>query len=144
MQFAAFALFIFGYTAIYIDKDNRGKLHFTTNHGTYGLILAPLFFLPTCNGIVIEYIHLIPLNILRRELPRLKAIHAFEGTLVIFFSILSMVTGFFSKWLIRETHFVAPYLFSVIFIIGNIFVTLRVLKSNQLIPKMFQREIHQD
>ena len=140
MQFAAFTLFLFGYTAIYIDKENRGKLHFTTNHGIYGLILAPLFFLPTCNGIVIKYIHLIPLEVLIR----LKAIHAFEGTLAIFFSILSMVTGFFSKWFIRETHFVVPYLLSVIFIIGNIFVTLRVLKSNKLIPKIFQREIHQD
>ncbi|KAK3814054.1 MAG: eukaryotic cytochrome b561-domain-containing protein [Benniella sp.] len=56
IQSLAFLLSVAGFVAIYVNKDLRGKEHFTTNHAYYGSTAVFVFFLQVLFGTSVAYL----------------------------------------------------------------------------------------
>ena len=136
MQVLTSISFSYGFYAIYINKENNKKPHFTSYHGIFGLIQAALVLIPVINGTVSKYAKFLPTKLI--NVAKVKAIHGLMGVIAISFAILNLISGFFTKWFISQTAFIIPYLFSITLILINGFVVIRALRNNSRIPSLFQ------
>jgi len=84
-----------GFGAIYLNKEIAGKKHFTTWHGTFGLLTVIGVLMAAAGGLVAKYSLLVknyikPINV--------KLYHATGGMLVFSLAMVTMCLACYSNW----------------------------------------------
>jgi cytochrome b-561 domain-containing protein 2 len=84
-----------GLAVIIINKHNNLSLHFTTWHGTFGIVVCCLIAVQSTGGIIQLEPSLLPFKI-RRVI--LKRLHAVSGTLTFIGVLTTLVLSLYSNW----------------------------------------------
>ena len=134
-EVAAVVGFNLGFAAIYINKEERGKHHFTSWHGLLGLVQAIVIMCQVSLGSVAKYAKSLPVKV---NVGQVKTWHNLVGAILILFSIVNMVTACFTKFFVSQTHILLAYLFSAIFVAVYGFVSLRVFLTNSRLKALFK------
>ncbi|XP_050297075.1 probable transmembrane reductase CYB561D1 [Anthonomus grandis grandis] len=97
-----YTLSVIGFAIVYINKENKGKHHFVSWHGLFGLIGLICTFPPVLNGLVLWY---------KKELasyipsPKLvKFVHVMSGTLAFTFGALALVLSVYTNWWAKRSN----------------------------------------
>ena len=107
--FQILALFcsIGGFLAIYYNKNLHNKNHFTTFHGTLGLITMILVLIQNFSGTIIIYSKwLLPKKM---KLGKAKLLHALVGSLVFSSACTTIYLGLCSNWFIKNSNIYTWY-----------------------------------
>lgn len=98
---------LLGFSAIFVNKMNAGKSHFTSRHGTFGLITFILVILQSVLGLPLGFKQYLPdLKNLSEKLDfkkisnvlAVRKIHAIFGTLTSMLALTTLITAFQTAW----------------------------------------------
>ncbi|XP_066255411.1 transmembrane reductase CYB561D2-like [Euwallacea similis] len=98
---AGYILSVIGFIVAYINKENKGKSHFVSWHGLFGLLALISTCPPIINGLVLWY---------RKELGAehyhrlVKFVHVVTGTLAFFFGALALILSVYSNWYGKKSY----------------------------------------
>ena len=107
LQGCAVACSLTGVVIITANKIINGYKHYSSFHGTFGIILSSLIFIQTSGGILTRFPDILPFKI---RLAYLKKMHALFGFLIYFGGLTTLSLGLFSSWFVANAD---PYLWRV-------------------------------
>jgi len=136
-QLLVFIGFVVAFIAIYLNKENNDKPHFTTWHGLLGLAQAAFLLGQMTLGILAKYYQILPFKI---NVSRFKTMHDLSGVLVLWLAAFNMVTACFTNYFTSTSPWIMPYLLSIALFTIYAFVSLRVLNSNSRLKFLFSRK----
>ena len=95
LQGCALACAYTGLAVITYNKYTNNYAHYTSWHGTVGIIVCCLLAFQVSGGIILFYPDILPFSISRAILKRM---HALSGTLVYSGAMTTVVLGLYSAW----------------------------------------------
>lgn len=98
LNIAAVIFSILGFIIIYYNKHLNEKPHFTTWHGTFGLVTVVCVTLQSLGGDVVKYDWLRKFLRVKMSLGTLKIYHATSGLVVFTLVVTTMVLALYSTW----------------------------------------------
>lgn len=101
IQAASITCTSLGFAAIFYNKNQRGKDHFTSWHGLFGLVTMILVLLQAFQGISIYYQKF---SLMKASLGQRKQLHALVGVLVFTLACFTIVLGYFSNWFVKNVN----------------------------------------
>lgn len=135
VQLVALVGIIFGFAAIYINKEDNGKPHFKSWHGLLGLIQILLIVGQASMGSLAKYAKLFPFKL---NVGKIKTFHDLLGATVILLSSLNMITACFTNFFASQSHILLAYILSAAFVLIYGFVSLRVFMTNSRIAQLLK------
>ncbi|KAG4074546.1 hypothetical protein HA402_005611 [Bradysia odoriphaga] len=111
LQIVGGCLLAIAFTVIVISKNTKGKPHFATWHGIFGLIATIGIVLAMCGGVVAKYSFGI------RKIIRpvtVKVIHLMFGCVVYALMIFTVLLGVYSNWFKRHSSVTGAIVANVI------------------------------
>jgi cytochrome b-561 domain-containing protein 2 len=95
---ASLVLILAGFSAIYVNKENKGKDHFTSWHGWLGAIASTGIILQGIAGMMLNVKSLLPKFLLTKRNLLMK-MHAFAGIVFMLMGFTVLSLGAYTKWL---------------------------------------------
>jgi len=125
LQAAGLTLAILGFLAIWRNKEDGGKLHFTTYHGLTGILTLAFLVLQAVGGNVANFSVALSKNISLIRPRQVKAAHRSAGALALAATSASVFLALFSFWFNAVTPSVLGWWSAALLTPLPLFTTLR-------------------
>lgn len=114
LNIAANVCIFLGFAAIYLNKNLNKKPHFTSWHGTLGLVSVILVLIQSFFALSLIYYNVSWLNPLRSTLAIRKKLHAVSGCMAFIIGYTSLVTSLYSNFIKKNTGEKSWYLLLIL------------------------------
>ncbi|XP_074646144.1 transmembrane reductase CYB561D2-like isoform X2 [Tubulanus polymorphus] len=114
-----------GFSVIFYNKILNDKLHFVTWHGILGLMTVSYICFQCMAGTGLLY-HSLVQKFINLKLGDMKLYHATSGTLMFFLASVTLVTGMFSNWFVKNVTGTSWYMCVFSPLLLALIVTLQV------------------
>lgn len=135
---ASIACGIAGFSVIYVNKNLSGKDHFTSWHGTFGLIVICYMFVQALGGIITRYPKLMGGKI---KPANLKLYHATSGLFLFSMVCATLFLALFSNWFVQNSSDFTWYVCHMIIALLVLMVMNQI--TTEYVPKAFKKRSQQ-
>jgi len=126
---------LLGFYSIYLNKDNNGKVHFTSWHGTFGLVQVVAICSQVVIGSLAKY-RILPVK--SYPTAKLKTLHGVLGVSIILLAVVNLSTGWYTSWFINNSSMFMCVVLSIFCACINMFTSLRAIGNNSRIKNLFK------
>lgn len=127
-----------GFLVIFVNKNMRGKEHFTSWHGTFGLIVVCYVFVQALGGVITRYPKLIGSKI---KPAKLKLYHATSGLFLFSMVCATFFLALFSNWFLRNANDLGWYVSLMIIALLVLMVMNQI--TTEYVPRAFKKPSQQ-
>ena len=122
-----------GLAVITTNKYLNGSNHYTTWHGTIGILFCGVLALQVTGGIIEQDPELLPFKI---RLVVLKRMHAIAGMVTYFGGLTILLLALYSRWFVANVPSVAVWAASVaVLAIQAVYVLVQIVR-NHIMPML--------
>ena len=126
---------LLGFYSIYLNKDTNGKVHFTSWHGTFGLVQVVAICSQVVIGSLAKY-RILPVK--SYPTAKLKTLHGVLGVSIILLAVVNLSTGWYTSWFINNSSMFMCVVLSIFCACINMFTSLRAIGNNSRIKNLFK------
>lgn len=123
-----------GFTIIYINKNNSNKDHFTSWHGTFGLIVVCYMCVQATGGVITRYPKLLASKL---KPAKLKLYHATSGLFLFILVCATFVLALFSNWFVTNSSDLGWYISLMVIALLSLMVMNQV--TTEYVPRAFKK-----